>query len=45
MSIIKQAPKSIALRLSQLLTNEETIKNSIKPYKVALTKAGYRHDM
>ena len=38
-SIIKQLPKSVALRLSQLSGNEEMFKNSIKSYKEALTKA------
>ena len=41
--IIKQLPKS--LRLSQLSANEKILKNWIKPYKEALTKAGYKHKM
>ena len=39
-NIIKQLPKSIELRLSQLSANDEILKNSIKPYKEALKKAG-----
>ena len=42
---MKQLPKSIELRLLQLLANEEIFKNSIKPYKEALMKAGYKHQM
>ena len=45
LSIIKQLPKSIELRLSQLSANEEIFKSSIKPYKEALMKAGYKHQM
>ena len=44
-SIIKQLPKSIELRLSQLLANEEMFKNSVMPYNEALRKAGYKHQM
>ena len=44
-SIFKQLPKSIELRLSQLLANEEIFKNSVTPYNEALTKAGYKHQM
>ena len=39
--IIKQLPKSIELRSSQLSSNEDIFKNSIKPYKEVLTKVGY----
>ena len=42
-SIIKQMPKSIELRLSQLSPNKEIFKNSVIPYNEAITKAGYRH--
>ena len=44
-SIINQLPKSTKIRLSQLSANEEIFKNSIKPYKEALTKADYKHEM
>ena len=44
-SIINQLPKSTKIRLSQLSANEEIFKNSIKPCKEALTKAGYIHEM
>ena len=37
---MKQLPKSIELRLSELSANEEIFKNSIKPYKETLTKTG-----
>ena len=43
--IIKQLPKSLELRISQLSANEKILKNWIKPYKEALTKAGYKHKM
>ena len=42
-SIMKQLPKSIELRLSQLSANKEIFKNSVTPYNEALTKAGYKH--
>ena len=42
---IKQLPKLIELRLSQLSANEEIFKNSIKPYKEALTKTRYKLEM
>ena len=45
LSIIKQLLKLIELRLSQLSTNKEIFKNSIKPYKEALTKVEYKNDM
>ena len=45
LSVIKQLPKSIEIRLSKLSANEEIFKSSIKPYKEALTKAGYKHEM
>ena len=45
LSIIKQLPKSIELRLSQLSGNEELFKNSVTPYNEALTEAGYKHQM
>ena len=44
-SIIKQLPKSIELRLSQLWANKEIFKNSIESYNEALTKARYKHKM
>ena len=42
LSIIKQLPKSIELRLSQLSANEEIFKNSATPCNEALTKAGHK---
>ena len=45
LSIIKQLPKSIELRLSQLSANKEIFKNSVTPCNEALTKAGYKHQM
>ena len=44
-SIIKLLPKSIELRLSQLLANEEIFKNSVTLCNEALAKAGYKHQM
>ena len=44
-SIIKQLPKSIELRLSPLSAFKEIFKNSIKPFKEALTKEVYKHEM
>ena len=44
-SIIKQLPKSIELRLSQLPANKEIFKNPVTPDNEALTKAGYRHQL
>ena len=44
-SIIKQLPKSIELRLSQLPANEEIFKNSVRPCYETLTKAGYKYQM
>ena len=44
-SIIKQLPKSIELRLSQLPTNKEIFKNSVTPCNEALMKAGYKHNI
>ena len=44
-SIIKQLPKSVELRLSQLSTKKELLKNSFTPCNKALTKAGYKHNM
>ena len=44
-SIIKQLPKSVELRLSQLLANKEIFKNSVTPCNETLTKAGYKHNM
>ena len=44
-SIIKQLPKSIELRLSQLLANEEIFKNSVTLCNEALAKAEYKHQM
>ena len=44
LSIIKQLLKSTELRLSQLSANEEIFKNSIKPYKEALTKTSYKQE-
>ena len=38
-------PKLIELRLSQSSANEEIIKNSVKPCKKALTKAGYKNEI
>ena len=43
-STTKQLPRSIELRLSQLSVTEEIFKNSSKPYKEALTKAGYKYE-
>ena len=45
LSIIKQLPKSIELRLSQLSANKEIFKNSVTSCNEALTKAGYKHQM
>ena len=45
-STFKQLPKSIELRLSQLLANEEIFKKSVTPNETkALTKAGYNRNM
>ena len=44
-SIIKQLPKIIELRLSQLLANEKIFQTSIKSYKEALTKAVSKYEM
>ena len=44
-SIIKQLPKSMELRLSQLSANEEIFKNSVTPCSEALTKIGHKHQM
>ena len=44
-SIVKQLPKSIELQLSELYSNKEVFKNSVKRYKEALKKAGYKHEM
>ena len=44
LSIIKQVPKSIELRLSQLSANEDIFKNSRMLYNEALTKTGYKHE-
>ena len=45
LSIIKQLPKSIELRLSQLSANKEIFKNSFMPWNDALTKSGYKDQM
>ena len=45
LSIIKQLPKSIELRLSQLSANEEIFKNSATPCNEALTKAEHKHQI
>ena len=45
LSITKQLPKSIELRLSQLSASKEIFKNSVTSCNEALTKAGYKHQM
>ena len=42
---IKQLPKSVELRLSQLSAKKEILKNSVTPCNETLTKAGYKHNM
>ena len=44
-SIIKQLPKSVELRLSQLSANKEIFRNSVSPCNEVLIKAGYKHNM
>ena len=43
--IIKQLPKSVELRLSQLSVNKEIFKKSTTPCNEALTKAGHKQQM
>ena len=45
LSIIKQLPKLMELRLSQLSANKEIFKNSATPCNEALTKAGRKHQI
>ena len=43
--IIKNIPISVNTRLSKLSTNEEVIKDTIRPYQEALEKSGYEHQL
>ena len=43
--IIKNIPISVNTRLSKLSTNEEVIRDTIKPYQEALEKSGYKHQL
>ena len=44
-NIVKNIPKSVNKRLSDLSKNEEILKNSVGPYQDALDKAGHKYKL